>query len=139
MSGIRTNGAGPHDTRREQELAELPMAQLLRRLSDQTSLLVREEVALAKAELSEKGKRAGVGAGLLGGGATFGFLALATIIAAIVGLLDRPRPVLSIPRWRGGLVRLFAAWPRGLVHLLPLLISDARRKQRKWVERALER
>jgi uncharacterized membrane protein YqjE len=50
--------------------------------------LVQKEVELAKAELSAKGKQAGVGAGLLGGGATFGFLALATLVAAVIGALD---------------------------------------------------
>ena len=71
------------------ELREASTGELVKQLTDDMRTLVQKEVALAKAELSEKGKRAGVGAGLLGGGATFGFLALATIVAAIVGLLDR--------------------------------------------------
>lgn len=52
-----------------------------------------------------------------------------------VGLLDRPRPVLCIPRWRGGVARLFAASPALGVRLIPLLLADARRRQRAWARR----
>ena len=38
-------------------------ADLVRRLSEDTSRLVRQEIELAKAELTEKGKKAGVGGG----------------------------------------------------------------------------
>jgi NAD(P)-dependent dehydrogenase (short-subunit alcohol dehydrogenase family) len=47
-----------------------------------------------------------------------------------VALIDRPRPVLAVPRWRGALVRLFDASPRLALRLLPLVLADARRKQR---------
>ena len=50
-------------------------------------------------------------------------------------LVERPRPVVTIPRWRGGLVRAFAAMPRLGFALLPLVERDARRKQRRWAER----
>lgn len=70
------------------EMRDASTGELVKQLTEDMRTLVQKEVTLAKAELSEKGKRAGVGAGLLGGGATFGFLALATIVAAIVGLLD---------------------------------------------------
>ena len=43
------------------------IAELVHDLSEQLSTLVRDEIRLAKAELSEKGKRAGIGAGLFGG------------------------------------------------------------------------
>lgn len=71
-------------------LAEQSMAVLLRRLSDQSSLLMREEIALAKAELSEKGKRVGAGAGLFGGAgllAVFGVGALTAAAILALGLL----------------------------------------------------
>jgi hypothetical protein len=42
-------------------------ADLLRDLSEQTGDLVRKEMELAKAELREKGKAAGIGAGMFGG------------------------------------------------------------------------
>jgi len=57
------------------------------------------------------------------------------IAEAAAGLLDKPRPVLAIPRWRGALLRAFAATPRLGLALLPLVVRDARRKQRRWAER----
>jgi hypothetical protein len=42
---------------------------LVSQAAAQISTLVRDELALAKAELAEKGKRAGLGGGLLGGAA----------------------------------------------------------------------
>ena len=66
---------------------EASMAELVRQLSDQTTLLARQEVALAKAELAEKGKRAGVGAGMFGGAGLVGAYAVgAFVAAAILGL-----------------------------------------------------
>jgi hypothetical protein len=41
--------------------------ELLRQLSDQMSTLVQQEIELAKAEVSVKGKAAGIGAGMFGG------------------------------------------------------------------------
>jgi uncharacterized membrane protein YqjE len=88
MSSTRTNGAGPHDPTREEQLSELPTAQLLKRLSDQASLLVREEVALAKAELAEKGKRAGRGAGMFGGAALLALYGVGALVVAAIVALD---------------------------------------------------
>jgi membrane protein len=63
------------------------MAELVKQLSEQTSRLARQEVELAKAELAAKGKRAGIGAGMFGGAAMFGFYALGALTAAaILGL-----------------------------------------------------
>jgi MFS family permease len=67
--------------------SEASMAELVRQLSDQTTLLARQEVTLAKAELAEKGKRAGVGAGMFGGAGLVGAYAVgAFVAAAILGL-----------------------------------------------------
>lgn len=63
------------------------VAELVKQLSEQTSRLARQEVELAKAELTAKGKRAGVGAGMFGGAGAFGFYGLgAGVAAAILGL-----------------------------------------------------
>jgi NADP-dependent 3-hydroxy acid dehydrogenase YdfG len=54
-------------------------------------------------------------------------------VAREVGrLTERPRPLVVIPRWRGPLLRLFDAFPRLTLRLLPLLLRDARRKQRRY-------
>ncbi len=63
-------------------------ADLLKRLSDQTVTLVRQELELAKAEVTEKGKQAGMGAGILGGAGLFGLLALGALTACLVMALD---------------------------------------------------
>ncbi|MDX6681010.1 MAG: hypothetical protein QOG94_1049 [Solirubrobacteraceae bacterium] len=60
------------------------IADLTRRLSEQTKTLVRQEVELAKAELGEKGKRVGVGAGMFGGAGLFGLFALAALTACLI-------------------------------------------------------
>jgi len=57
-------------------------------LSTQTTTLVRQEIELAKAELTEKGKAAGTGAGILGGAGVVGLLALGTFTAFLVAALD---------------------------------------------------
>ena len=67
--------------------SEASVAELVRQLSDQTTLLARQEVALAKVELAENGKRAGLGAGMFGGAGLVGAYAVgAFVAAAILGL-----------------------------------------------------
>jgi NAD(P)-dependent dehydrogenase (short-subunit alcohol dehydrogenase family) len=57
-------------------------------------------------------------------------------VAREVGkLTERPRPILILPRWRGVQLRLLALFPRLTVRLLPLALSDARRKQRRYKKR----
>jgi NAD(P)-dependent dehydrogenase (short-subunit alcohol dehydrogenase family) len=48
----------------------------------------------------------------------------------VEGLLDRPRPVITIPRWRGRFVRFFDRHPQLSLRLTPLLMRDALRRQR---------
>ena len=64
-----------------------PLGELVQDLSRQTSTLIRQEMRLAQAELTEKGRHAGKGAGMFGGA---GLMALygvgALIAAAILGL-----------------------------------------------------
>ena len=63
------------------------VADLMRRLSEQTTELVRKEIELAKAELQVKGKKAGIGAGMFGGAGVFVLYALGALTAAaILGL-----------------------------------------------------
>jgi MFS family permease len=70
------------------DLHDRSAGELLRELSDQTTTLVRQEIDLAKAELSEKGKKAGAGAGMFGGAGVVGLLAAAALTTAIVAALD---------------------------------------------------
>ncbi len=48
----------------------------------------------------------------------------------IEGLLDKPKPVLAIPSWRGQFARFFDRHPRLSLRLTPLLMRDAVRRQR---------
>lgn len=64
--------------------ADTPVAELVQRATEQITRLVRDELTMARAEMTTKGKRAGVGAGLLGGGAMLGLFAGATAVATIV-------------------------------------------------------
>jgi len=54
-------------------------------------------------------------------------------VATAVGkLTERPRPLLVMPRWRGPILRLFDLFPRLALRLLPLVMRDARRRQRRY-------
>ena len=74
MASVQTNGP----------TGEESVAELTRRLSDETTRLVRAEVELAKAELAAKGKQVGVGAGMFGGAGLVGLYALGALTAAVV-------------------------------------------------------
>ncbi len=58
-----------------------------------------------------------------------------TVAEAVAGLVDKPRVVLTIPRYRGLLVRLFDMAPGLAIHLLPWWLRDAERRQRAWKRR----
>jgi NAD(P)-dependent dehydrogenase (short-subunit alcohol dehydrogenase family) len=47
-------------------------------------------------------------------------------------LIDRPRPVLTIPRWRGGVVRLLDAFPSLGIRGISWFMRDAERRQRRY-------
>jgi uncharacterized membrane protein len=83
----------------EQDVSSLSMGELVTRLSEQVSTLVRDELALAKAEMAEKGKRAGMGAGLFGGSGVAALYGLGVLIAMVVLLL-----ALAMPAWLAALI-----------------------------------
>jgi NAD(P)-dependent dehydrogenase (short-subunit alcohol dehydrogenase family) len=54
-------------------------------------------------------------------------------VATDVGkLTERPRPILILPRWRSPMLRLFDLFPRLGLRLLPWVMRDARRRQRRY-------
>ena len=73
--------------------------QLIGQLTEQISRLVRDEARLAQAEVTQKAKRLGVGAGLFGGAGLFAFFGLAVLIAAAVLAL-----ALALPGWLAALI-----------------------------------
>lgn len=62
-----------------------------------------------------------------------GRLLTAEEVAKEVGkLTERPRPILIVPRWRGPVLRFYDLFPRLGLRMLPLVMWDARRKQRRY-------
>jgi MFS family permease len=75
------------ETVARQEAADQPIGELVQQLSQQTATLVRKEIRLAQLELQEKGKHAGIGVGMFGGGGVVALYGLGALIAAaILGL-----------------------------------------------------
>jgi uncharacterized membrane protein YqjE len=72
---------------RDPNLREESMGTLFKQLSDDLSTLVRQELRLAQAEMTEKGKKAGLGVGMFGGAGLVTFLALQALTACLVALL----------------------------------------------------
>jgi len=76
------------DQDRNTTARDRPTAELMRELTDQTTRLVRKEIALAKVELSEKGKSVGVGAGMFGAAALLGVGAFGALTACLIWALS---------------------------------------------------
>lgn len=68
--------------------ADLSVGELVGRLSEGTSRLVRDEMRLATAEMTQKGKAAGLGAGIFGGAGILVLYGLGVLIAAAVAGLS---------------------------------------------------
>jgi hypothetical protein len=79
--------------------SDVPVGELIIRMSEQTSRLVRDELRLAQAEMSEKAKHGGIGAGLFSAGGILALFGLGVLItAAILGL------ALVLPAWASALI-----------------------------------
>jgi len=81
------------------DLRERPIGELLKQLSEETTRLVHQELELAKAELTQKGKQAGMGAGLFGAAGAIGLLAAAALTACFILALDA-----VMPAWLAALI-----------------------------------
>ncbi|MFJ2645330.1 phage holin family protein [Streptomyces sp. NPDC087420] len=79
--------------------AEDTTSVLVTRATRQLSQLVREEMQLARAEMTEKGKRLGAGGGLFGGAGLVGVLAAQALVVAVIAAL-----ALVLPVWASALV-----------------------------------
>jgi uncharacterized membrane protein YqjE len=74
-------------------LGDLSVAELVSRATQQVSTLVRDELALAKAELMEKGRRAGQGVALFAVAGAVAFFGLGALIATAIAALSVVWPV----------------------------------------------
>jgi uncharacterized membrane protein YqjE len=72
---------------RAEDLSDRSVGELVQRLSQQTATLVREEMRLAQVELQQKGKRAGMGAGMFGGAGLVALYGVGALVAAAIVLL----------------------------------------------------
>ena len=63
---------------------DVPVSELIRQLSEQTSTLVRQEMELARVEMTAKGKRIGVGASMFGGAGFFAWFGFGALTAAAI-------------------------------------------------------
>jgi hypothetical protein len=62
-----------------EDLHDRSLGELLKQLSQETTQLVHQELELAKAELAQKGRQAGAGAGLFGAAGAIGLLGAAAL------------------------------------------------------------
>ena len=82
-----------------EELTEQSLSELVQQLSNQTASLVRKEIRLAQLELQEKGKRAGIGAGMFGGAGLVALYGVGAVIAALIMLIAT-----AVAPWLAGLI-----------------------------------
>jgi uncharacterized membrane protein YqjE len=81
------------------DLRRLPTGELVKELAEEVSNLVRAELDLAKAELTEKSKRAGIGLGELGAAGIVALYALGALTACFIAAL-----ALAMPVWAAALI-----------------------------------
>ena len=74
----QVNGAGKTATQ------ERSTGELVKLLTEQVSVLVRDELKLAQLEMTHKGKKAGSGIGMMGGGGLIALYGVACLIACAV-------------------------------------------------------
>ncbi|MEV7443028.1 phage holin family protein [Streptomyces sp. NPDC091204] len=107
---------------RQSHAADDSVGVLVSRASQQISELVREEMQLARAEMTQKGKRYGKGGGLFGTAGVTGFLALQALVATCVAAL-----ALVFPVWASALV---------LTAVLAIVAGGTARAGKKQIARA---
>lgn len=79
--------------------ADLSTGQLMGQLSEQASRLVRSELQLAKVELANSAKHAGLGVGLFSVAGVLAWFGLGVLIATAIIALD-----LVLPLWAAALI-----------------------------------
>jgi Putative Actinobacterial Holin-X, holin superfamily III len=85
--------------RTENELRERPIAEVAKDLTSDVSLLVRQEIELAKAEMAQKGRTAAQGLGMFGGAGIIGLCAAGALTACLVLVFS-----LFLPEWAAALI-----------------------------------
>jgi Putative Actinobacterial Holin-X, holin superfamily III len=81
------------------ELRERPIGEVAKELTSDLSLLVRQEIALAKTEMAEKGRTAAPGLGMFGGAGIVGLCSAGALTAFLVLVIS-----LFLPDWAAALI-----------------------------------
>jgi uncharacterized membrane protein YqjE len=81
------------------DLNERSISELLQQASQQTAKLVRQEIRLGQLELQEKGKRAGMGAGMFGGAGLVALYGVGALVAAAIMLIGT-----AVEPWLAGVI-----------------------------------
>ena len=102
---------GTNEQRTAGDLDRASVAELVKQLGEQTSDLARQEVELAKAELSEKGRAIGIGAGAFGAAGLVALFAVGALTAALILALAE-----AVDGWLAALIvfAVYAAIAGGL-------------------------
>jgi Putative Actinobacterial Holin-X, holin superfamily III len=105
-----------------EDLRDRSLPELLKQLSQETTQLVHQELELAKAELTQKGKQAGAGAGagMFGGAGALGLAALGALTACFILALNA-----VMPAW---LAALIVAVVYGIIAFVLVKQGQARMK-----------
>ena len=85
--------------RQNTDLRERPLGEVARDLTRDVSLLVRQEVELAKAEMAQKGRIAAPGLGMIGGAGVAGLMAAGSLTAFVILALS-----IFLPEWASALI-----------------------------------
>ena len=83
----------------ENELRERPIGEVAKSLTSDLSLLLRQEIDLAKAEMAEKGRTAAPGLGMFGGAGIVALCAAGALTAFLILVLST-----FLPDWAAALV-----------------------------------
>ncbi len=97
-----------NEVNKKADPGELSPGELVSQLSAQVSQLVRDELQLAQAELKQKGKRVGIGAGLAGAGGVRSLYGLSALVVAVIAALALVLPVWAAALIVGGVLLLIA-------------------------------
>ncbi|WP_431683159.1 phage holin family protein [Kitasatospora sp. KL5] len=103
------DGSSPHIGRGPKAGSTRTVNELVHEVTGLASQLVRQEVQLAKAEFTEKGRRTGKGGGLLGGAGLLAVIGLQAFVAASIAALAMVIPLWAAALVAGGALMLIAA------------------------------
>jgi VIT1/CCC1 family predicted Fe2+/Mn2+ transporter len=106
----------------ENQLRERPIGEVAKELTSDLSLLMRQEIQLAKAEMAQKGRTAAPGLGMFGGAGIVALCAAGALTAFVVLVFS-----LFLPEWAAALIvgAVLAAVAYVLVRQGKERVSDA--------------